>query len=96
MAALYGTGYNTYYWYDMVTNIPNAYFVEVGIYKYVGSPTYTLGRATSFGAAIHYRYASPIKFLFRFRLKINGISGLSPWLLLPYLIWWPSICSITL
>ena len=58
MAALYGTGYNTYYWYDMVTNIPNAYFVEVGIYKYVGSPTYTLGRATSFGAAIHYRYAS--------------------------------------
>ena len=64
MAALYGTGYNTYYWYDMVTNIPNAYFVEVGIYKYVGSPTYTLGRATSFGAAIHYRYASLSSFCF--------------------------------
>ena len=64
MAALYGTGYNTYYWYDMVTNIPNAYFVEVGIYKYVGSPTYTLGRATSFGAAIHYRYASALIFCF--------------------------------
>ena len=29
MGAIYGTGYNTYYWYDMVTNIPNAYFVKV-------------------------------------------------------------------
>lgn len=55
MGAIYGTGYNTYYWYDMVTEIPNAYFVEVGIYKWVGSPTYTLGRGTSFGAALHYR-----------------------------------------
>jgi len=55
MGAIYGTGYNTYYWYDMVTEIPNAYFVEVGIYKLVGSPTYTLGRGTSFGAALHYR-----------------------------------------
>ena len=96
MGAIYGTGYNTYYWwtqlkweimmlmlkksfetwamcdvpllvpvsltkydmvtdkfkwkhsfnkrYDMVTDIPNAYFVEVGIYKWHGSPTYTLGR----------------------------------------------------
>ena len=26
MGAIYGTGYNTYYWYDMVTEIPNAYF----------------------------------------------------------------------
>ena len=56
MAAIYGTGYNTYYWFDMVTNIPNAYFVKDGIYKYVGSPTYTLGRGTSFGAAIYYRF----------------------------------------
>jgi len=55
MGAIYGTGYNTYYWYDMVTDIPNAYFVEVGIYKVLGSPTYTLGRGTSFGAALHYR-----------------------------------------
>ena len=55
MGAIYGTGYNTYYWYDMVTDIPNAYFVEVGIYKVIGSPTYTLGRGTSFGAALHYR-----------------------------------------
>ena len=55
MGAIYGTGYNTYYWYDMVTEIPNAYFVEVGIYKVIGSPTYTLGRGTSFGAALHYR-----------------------------------------
>ena len=70
MAALYGTGYNTYYWYDMVTNIPNAYFVEVGIYKYVGSPTYTLGRATSFGAAIHYRYASLSSFCFNLDWKL--------------------------
>merc|ERR1711971_1343998 len=52
MGAIYGTGYNTYYWYDMVTDIPNAYFVEVGIYKWHGSPTYTLGRGTSFGAAL--------------------------------------------
>ena len=44
MGAIYGTGFNTYYWYDMVTNIPNAYFVEIGIYKYVSSPTYTLGK----------------------------------------------------
>ena len=44
MAAIYGTGFNTYYWYDMITDIPNAYFVEVGIYKYVSSPTYTLGK----------------------------------------------------
>ena len=55
MGAIYGTGYNTYYWYDMVTDIPNAYFVQVGIYNWVESPTYTLGRATSFGAALHYR-----------------------------------------
>merc|ERR1712110_411588 len=55
MGAIYGTGYNTYYWYDMVTDIPNAYFVQVGIYNWVESPTYTLGRGTSFGAALHYR-----------------------------------------
>ena len=54
-AAIYMTGYNTYYWYDMVLNTPNAYFVEGGIYKYCGSPTYTLGRLTGFGAAIKYR-----------------------------------------
>ena len=46
MGAIYGTGHNTYYWYDMVTNIPNAYFVQIGIYKYVSSPTYTLGKNT--------------------------------------------------
>lgn len=55
MGAVYGTGYNTYYWYDMVLDTPNAYFSEVGIYKFCGSPTYTLGRGTSFGAALHYR-----------------------------------------
>ena len=54
-SAIYMTGYNTYYWYDMVLNTPNAYFVEAGIYKYCGSPTYTLGRLTGFGAAIKYR-----------------------------------------
>ena len=54
-AAIYGTGYNTYYWYDMVLNVPNAYFIEEGIYKYCGSPTYTLGRFTGFGAAIKFR-----------------------------------------
>jgi len=27
----------------------------VGIYRWTGSPTYTLGRGTSFGAALHYR-----------------------------------------
>ena len=54
-AAIYMTGYNTYYWLDMVLNTPNAYFVEAGIYKYCGSPTYTLGRLTGFGAAIKYR-----------------------------------------
>ena len=53
--AIYMTGYNTYYWYDMVLNTPNAYFVEGGIYKCCGSPTYTLGRFTGFGAAINYR-----------------------------------------
>ena len=51
-AAIYMTGYNTYYWYDMVLNTPNAYFVEGGIYKFCGSPTYTLGRFTGLGAAI--------------------------------------------
>ena len=30
-AAIYGTGYNTYYWYDMVLDVPNAYFIENGI-----------------------------------------------------------------
>ena len=60
MGAIYGTGYNTYYWYDMVTDIPNAYFVQVGIYNWVESPTYTLGRATSFGAALHYRCACQV------------------------------------
>ena len=54
-SAIYMTGYNTYYWYDMILNTPNAYFVEAGIYKYCGSPTYTLGRLTGFGAAIKYR-----------------------------------------
>merc|ERR1712083_232440 len=57
--AIYMTGYNTYYWYDMVLNTPNAYFVEGGIYKYCGSPTYTLGRMTGFGAAIHFRSRMP-------------------------------------
>ena len=27
--AVYGPGYNTYYWYDMVLDIPNAYFSQV-------------------------------------------------------------------
>ena len=53
--AIFMTGYNTYYWYDMILNTQNAYFVEGGIYKYCGSPTYTLGRFTGFGAAIQYR-----------------------------------------
>ena len=53
MEAIYGTDYNTYYWYDMVTNIP--YFVQAGINNWVESPTYTLGRGTSFGAALYYR-----------------------------------------
>ena len=53
--AIYMTGYNTYYWYDMILNTPNAYFVDGGIYKYCGSPTYTLGRFTGFGAAIQLR-----------------------------------------
>ena len=51
-AAVYMTGYNTYYWYDMILEIPNAHFIEDGIYKYCGSPTYTLGRGTGFGAAV--------------------------------------------
>ena len=54
-SAIYMTGYNTYYWYDMVLNTPNAYFVVGGIYRFCGSPTYTLGRFTGFGAAIHLR-----------------------------------------
>ena len=54
-AAIYCTGYNTYYWYDMVLHVPNAYFIEKGIYKYCGSPTYTLGRMTGFGAAIKFK-----------------------------------------
>ena len=58
-AAIYYTGYNTYYWYDMVLNTPNAYFIEGGIYKYCGSPTYTLGRMTGFGASIHFRLKMP-------------------------------------
>ena len=53
--AIYMTGYNTYYWYDMVLDTPNAYFINGGIYKYCGSPTYTLGRFTGFGAAIQFR-----------------------------------------
>ena len=53
--AIYMTGYNTYYWYDMVLNTPNAYFVRGGIYKFCGSPTYTLGRFTGFGAAIQFK-----------------------------------------
>ena len=53
--AIYMTGYNTYYWYDMILNTPNAYFVDGGIYKYCGSPTYTLGRFTGFGAATQMR-----------------------------------------
>jgi len=71
MGAIYGTGYNTYYWYDMVTHIPNAYFVKIGIYEFVGSPTYTLGRATSFGAAIHYR---SVPMLLAACLDLTGIS----------------------
>ena len=33
----------------------NIYTTEKGIYKYCGSPTYTLGRLTGFGAAISFR-----------------------------------------
>ena len=49
------SGYNAYYWYDMVLDTPNAYIVESSIYKCCGSPAYFLGRLTGFGAAIYYR-----------------------------------------
>ena len=55
IGAIFVTGYNTYYCFDMVLDTPNAYFVETGIYKFCGSPMYTVGRLTGFGAAIHYR-----------------------------------------
>ena len=35
-AAIYGTGYNTYYWYDMVLDVPNAYFIEKGTVYILG------------------------------------------------------------
>jgi hypothetical protein len=53
--AIYMTGYNTYYCYDMVLDTPNAYFIKGGIYKYCASPMYTLGRFTGFGAALQFR-----------------------------------------
>merc|ERR1712194_278694 len=43
-SAIYSSGYNTYYWYDLVLNKPNAHFSTDGIYRCCNDPTYTLGR----------------------------------------------------
>ena len=56
MAAIYGTGFNTYYMFDMITDIPNAYFVEVGIYRYASSPMYTLGKSSGPTALTRLKY----------------------------------------
>lgn len=49
------TGFNSYFWRDMLTDIPNARFVTSSLYKVTGHPTYTLGYTQGLGAAIFYR-----------------------------------------
>lgn len=51
-AAVWMTGFPTYFWYDMVLHKKNAYFIEGGIYTYFKSPTYTLGRLGAIGAGL--------------------------------------------
>ena len=54
-SAIYMTGYNNYFMYDMILNIPNAYFIKGGIYKFCSSPMYSLGKLYGFGLAIMFR-----------------------------------------
>ena len=54
-SAIYMTGYNNYYWYDMILNTPNGYFAEGGIYKFCDSPMYNLGGLRGVGMAIMYK-----------------------------------------
>lgn len=49
------TGFNSYFWRDMLTDIPNDRFVTSSLYKMTSHPTYTLGYLQGLGAAIFYR-----------------------------------------
>jgi len=42
--SLYVTGYHNYFCYDLAMDMPNAYFLQTGIYHYFKSPMYTLCR----------------------------------------------------
>jgi len=49
------TGFNSYFWRDMVTNIPNSHFVESSLYSLFSHPTYTVGYIQALGYAVVYR-----------------------------------------
>ena len=48
------SGMNNYYYYDFMLQIPNERFVDCGLYKYCGSPTYMLGYLDGYGALLLY------------------------------------------
>jgi hypothetical protein len=52
MYCVYLSGLNNYYYYDMFLATPNARFVDSGLYKWFGSPTYHLGYIDGYGFAL--------------------------------------------
>jgi isoprenylcysteine carboxyl methyltransferase (ICMT) family protein YpbQ len=52
MYCVYLSGLNNYYYYDMMLATPNARFVDSGLYKWFGSPTYHLGYIDGYGFAL--------------------------------------------
>ena len=43
------SGVNNYYYYDFILQTPNERFVDSGLYRWCGSPTYVLGYLDGFG-----------------------------------------------
>mmetsp|Transcript_10521 Transcript_10521/g.14758 ORF Transcript_10521/g.14758 Transcript_10521/m.14758 type:complete len:308 (-) Transcript_10521:226-1149(-) len=67
------TGFNSYYWRDMVTETPNSRFVESSLYSYFSHPTYTIGYLPALSVPIYYRCVEGI-----------GVYGVTQTLILLY------------
>jgi hypothetical protein len=52
MYAMYLSGLNNYYYYDMILDTPNERFVDSGIYRCFKSPTYHIGYVDGYGLAL--------------------------------------------
>ena len=52
MYAMYLSGLNNYYYYDMILDTPNERFVDSGLYRWFKSPTYHIGYVDGYGLAL--------------------------------------------